>query len=221
MIIKLSVLILVMTLLFASPLHATIINGGLIIDQTWTPAGNPYIVQGDIFVPSGSALTIEAGTIVQFTSTDSQAAGHDMFRIELEVDGVLVVNGTSQSPVIFEALSSLEPSIWYGIIIVSSATEATINNAQIMNASIGLSSSAPADVLSVSNSSFQSNFTGVLISSGTPTLSTITSSGNTYGILIEGSGAPTISDSVLLYNSSCSLYISSPSGVTTVDQLTL
>lgn len=39
---------------------ATTIAGGNIINQTWTPAGNPYIVNGDIAVPSGAYLRIEA-----------------------------------------------------------------------------------------------------------------------------------------------------------------
>ena len=30
--------------------HATNIVGGNIINQTWTPAGNPYVIQGDIIV---------------------------------------------------------------------------------------------------------------------------------------------------------------------------
>src|SRR6185369_9755424 len=46
----------------ASAAHAnTIETGGNVINETWTPAGSPYIVQGDITVPSGAFLTIEAG----------------------------------------------------------------------------------------------------------------------------------------------------------------
>jgi len=65
----------------------TIIPGGNVINQTWTPAGSPYIVQGDIAVPSGSQLAVQPGTIVQFMSSDASAAGIDPRRIELTVDG--------------------------------------------------------------------------------------------------------------------------------------
>ena len=54
---------------------ATTIPGGNIINQTWTPAGSPYIVQGDVTVPAGAFLNIQAGTVVQFPSGDVQAAG--------------------------------------------------------------------------------------------------------------------------------------------------
>src|SRR6266581_3908342 len=55
-------------LLPARSARATNIVGGNIINQTWSPAGNPYVVQGDITVPSGAFLTIQAGTIVQLAS---------------------------------------------------------------------------------------------------------------------------------------------------------
>jgi len=47
---------------------ATIKTGGNVVNETWTPAGSPYVIQGDITVPSGAFLTIEAGTVVQFAS---------------------------------------------------------------------------------------------------------------------------------------------------------
>jgi hypothetical protein len=61
----------------------TIVAGGNVINQTWTPAGSPYIVQGDVTVPVGAFLTVDAGTTIQFASTDGQAAGLDTNRVEL------------------------------------------------------------------------------------------------------------------------------------------
>ena len=62
--------------------------------QTWTAASSPYIVAGDIRIPAGETLTIEAGSQVLFEA-DSSAGGFDTTRSELIVQGTLVVNGTS------------------------------------------------------------------------------------------------------------------------------
>jgi hypothetical protein len=62
----------------------TIVAGGNVINQTWTPAGSPYIVQGDVTVPVGASLTIDRrhdGAVGG--STDSQAAGRDTGRVEI------------------------------------------------------------------------------------------------------------------------------------------
>ena len=56
----------------------TIKAGGNVINETWTAAGSPYIVQGDLTVPVGSTLTIQAGTVIKAVNGDSQAAGHDV-----------------------------------------------------------------------------------------------------------------------------------------------
>jgi uncharacterized cupin superfamily protein len=58
---------------------AIVIPGGTIANATWTPAGNPYIVQGDVTILNGGTLTIQAGTIVQFPGGDSQGAGLEPF----------------------------------------------------------------------------------------------------------------------------------------------
>ena len=95
---------------------ATIIPGGNIITQTWTVAGSPYIVQGDITIPAGAFLTIQPGVSVQFASTDSQAAGLDVTRVEATVIGTLTANGTSASPITFRAQTGTAAGTWYGVV---------------------------------------------------------------------------------------------------------
>ena len=47
--------------LLPSTAFATVIPGGSLSTQTWTAAGSPYQVQGDITIPAGVTLTVEAG----------------------------------------------------------------------------------------------------------------------------------------------------------------
>src|SRR5437016_6331686 len=106
-------------LLAASATADTIIPGGNVINETWTPAGSPYIVQGDITVPNGASLNVEAGAVILFASTDATGSGFDPGRIEVTVAGMLDVEGTSASPVIFRAQTGPSPRTWYGIVLTT------------------------------------------------------------------------------------------------------
>jgi len=105
--------------------QTTIGGGSLGAATTWTTAGSPYIVQGDVIVPSGGTLVIQAGTEVRFESGDAIGSGSDTSRVELIVQGTLQVNGTDASPVTFRADSGTATNTWYGIVVESGAAEAT------------------------------------------------------------------------------------------------
>src|SRR5262249_35144245 len=120
-------------LLVAPSALATIIAGGNIINQTWTPAGSPYIVQGDITIPAGASLTIHPAVAVQFASTASQASGFDPSRVEVMVRGTLTANGTLVAPITFEAQVP-GTAVWYGIIADTGAASCAISNASIRHA---------------------------------------------------------------------------------------
>ena len=97
----------------------TVINGGTLAgNTTWNPAGSPYLLTGDVTVPLGSVLTIDAGTEVRFTPlSDDLSSGEDNNRIELRVEGRLEVKGTATDSVFFKSNGQVPASgDWYGIV---------------------------------------------------------------------------------------------------------
>lgn len=79
----------------------TVIPGGN-VSGTWTATGSPYLIEGEITVPSGDSLVVEPGVDVIFQ-------GH----YKLIVNGWLVAEGTENDSVLFTAADTSEG--WYGI----------------------------------------------------------------------------------------------------------
>jgi len=90
---------ILLVLLSAINVSADTIPGGEVFG-TWTSSGSPYLVQGHIFVPAGSTLTIEPGVLVDFQ-------GNYYF----QVNGFLEAVGTETDSIHF--LSS--GGTWSGI----------------------------------------------------------------------------------------------------------
>ncbi len=94
--------------------HLPTTSGTLSDDEEWSGVVN---VTGDITVPTGKKLTIEAGTTVVFDARkDNQSSGANTSACELIINGSLEVLGTPANPVLFTS-SSHNPSSgdWYGI----------------------------------------------------------------------------------------------------------
>lgn len=104
--------LLLASLFSFTSVQATNIYGGT-VSGNWTLANSPYTVYGAVFVPSGSSLTIEPGTIVRF-------AEHARMRVE----GSLKADGTVTDSIRFEYAGTnawynhISPSPgWWGIAI--------------------------------------------------------------------------------------------------------
>jgi len=101
-----SLFFLVSLLLIASFVSAqTIVPPGP-VSGTWTAAGSPYLVQGEINIPTNNTLNIESGVEVNFQ-------GHYKFI----VNGYLEAIGTEQENILFTAADT---SIgWHGLRFIS------------------------------------------------------------------------------------------------------
>jgi MYXO-CTERM domain-containing protein len=198
--------------------RATTISGGDVSNQTWTPAGSPYLIQGDILVPAGAFLTIQAGTVVEIATGDAQATGLDSSRVEIHVAGTLTVNGTADNGVSFGSASS--SSTWYGIVVESGATSVSITHATIKNAHVGVSCSAPGSVLAVNDSTFDTDDTGISLTNGaTPAISGFRAQNCGTGLVTSGTAGVTL-DSALVTGSNVGLELDG-SAVTTVKRSTI
>ena len=97
---KKNILLVIAYAFFIVSYSQTTVNGNQ--SGTWSLSGSPYEVTGDIYVPNGQILTIEAGVEVNFQ-------GHYKFN----VNGKLEVNGTENEMVVFT--TDDETTGWGGI----------------------------------------------------------------------------------------------------------
>ena len=105
----------------------TVVPAGTLSTQTWEKVNSPYFIQGNLFVPQDSSLTIEAGVEVIFEGFYA-----------LEVKGQLNANGTladsirftSNDTVFFHEYDSLRGG-WRGIRIRNSSDSSSLSYCMI------------------------------------------------------------------------------------------
>jgi hypothetical protein len=186
-----------------SVVAAIFVVGGEVATQTWSTAGSLYVVTGDLHVPSGATLTIQAGTVVGFAKSDALHAGRDGSEIELTVDGGLVVDGTEADPVVFRAQSGASPDSWVGLVVGASASQATITGAVFRNAQVAIQSSITGSPLLVQKTIVRDGSnTGIWVYAGSAQIDavTIVGAGLRIGISI-GSGVTSTPVSTTITNS--------------------
>ncbi|MBZ0237566.1 MAG: DUF4215 domain-containing protein, partial [Deltaproteobacteria bacterium] len=203
----------------AAPAAAdTIIAGGNIINQTWTTAGSPYRINGDIGVPAGSFLEIQAGVVVEFATTDGQGSGLDMAEVELTVAGSLRVMGTTGAPVTFRGTGT-GAGAWYGIVVENGATEATFTNAVIEETQYGVTTSAAGTVTMLANTIIHTcSQYGLFVRGGSPAPSNLTVYGCGSGVYVEPAASLSLSGAIIRSNSTYGVYVGH-SALTTADSL--
>jgi hypothetical protein len=89
---------------------------GTLTTQT-LDATKPYLLKGQVFIPSGVTLTIPAGTTIKGDKASKAV-------LVVQPGGKLVANGTAQSPVVFtsaQAAGERDRGDWGGIVMLGDA----------------------------------------------------------------------------------------------------
>jgi hypothetical protein len=89
---------------------------GNLTTQTLT-AGQPYLLKGQTFIPSGVTLTIPAGTVIKGDKASKAV-------LVVQPGGKLIANGTASSPIVFtsaQPVGSRDRGDWGGIVLLGDA----------------------------------------------------------------------------------------------------
>ena len=87
------------------------ISGTLSGSVNW-PAGARVAVTNTLTIPAGSTLTIGEGTVVRLGA-----------RVDIKLDGALVINGTREHPVVFTSANRAQP--WGGFLLELNSSQIT------------------------------------------------------------------------------------------------
>ncbi|GAB5542812.1 MAG: hypothetical protein SangKO_025720 [Sandaracinaceae bacterium] len=205
--------------------------GYLWSNLTLTAAGSPYVIRGDLTVPAGSTLTIEAGAQLHFETGDLMGSNRDTSRSEITVDGTLNMQGTAASPVVLRARSGISAGTWYGVVISPVAGSADIDHAEIRHARRALESGTPGSVTQVDDVLIDScsdiglyidggsasydrvrisdcvNY-GVYVADGTPTLDGLYADNTRFGVYVANQAGATIQNAIVRDQGSYGVYAS-------------
>ena len=130
--------------------------GTIVSDETWS---GTVELQGDVMVPQGVTLTILPGTTVEFPQFfDITLGGDDNSRSELIINGSLMAEGESGSPIVFtsDAGGSAQKGDWVGIYVTGNIR---LRYATVEYGEYGIKADFNEDLdsLLVSNSTIQHN----------------------------------------------------------------
>ena len=197
---------------------ATNVSGTISVDTTWTLAGSPYVVTGDVLVAQAVILTIQPGVQVRFNPGRA-----------LRIDGGLVARGTGANGIVFSSSNaSPQPGDWGYLFFGATSIDATYDgsgnylsgsileyatvqyagSAPTLQGAVRLDNAAPY----IHNATIQHNANGGIYSfnGGTPHIVGNTVSNNTTaqtaggGIYVSGGAllsSNTVSNNSITYSS--------------------
>ncbi|MEW6189867.1 MAG: right-handed parallel beta-helix repeat-containing protein, partial [Actinomycetota bacterium] len=198
------IIIFMLALIPISPAIATEVSGEITTDTTWTVAGSPYIVTGDVFVCNGAILTIEPGVTVKF----NKGADGELFSLQIGSifwlnggEGTLIADGTFDNPIIFTSNRPYPvPGDWDGIHFEDSSVDANcvVDNCIIEYASHGIYCDHSSPTIS-NNLLMKAEYDGVSCSRASPSITDNLIIDNGGGIYCSYS-SPTITGNTVTTN---------------------
>ncbi len=126
--------------------------------RTWE---GDVFVTGDVTVPESGTLAIDAGTHVKVFNEDLTPSGGDNERIEINVEGELIVNGTATDQVVFESWNPTTTEDWVGFYFDDESDGGTFNHCLISRAEYAIDSYVD---LAVRNTAFEDWLTRIILS---------------------------------------------------------
>ncbi|HEX6791144.1 MAG TPA: right-handed parallel beta-helix repeat-containing protein, partial [Candidatus Krumholzibacteria bacterium] len=123
--------------------------GTIMGNVTWRPedtADSTRYISGDLTIAPGDTLTIMPGTIIKIANDDDLRSGSDTLRVEINVEGVLIVDGTIGNPVVFESWHPQGTDDWVGIYFDSTSSGGSLDRCRISRAEIAVDSYAPLEL---------------------------------------------------------------------------
>ncbi len=101
----------------------SIMPGGTVSENlVWKKSWSPIDVDGDLIVPAGRTLKIEAGCVVRFAAADNGKSGFRPSVCELIVDGTILAEGTLADPIRLISASAVPSRTgWDGVRLTAAA----------------------------------------------------------------------------------------------------
>ena len=204
------------------------ISGGVITsDSTWSVAGGPYLVTGDVTVQNGVTLTVEAGVEIRFLpNRDDQQGGYDQSLSEILINGTLDAVGTETDSIRW-TLQSAGPQTgeWGGIRLVSQGSGSLAYNV-VLYAATGISIEYVLGV-SLTHSRIDNSYTGIYIiadtiagGGGGVEIRQNIIAGNSIGVLVYAADDLTLYDNLITNNSHYGVYLDQSSASVDSNRIT-
>ena len=178
-------------------LAQTDVTENVATNTTWGTTGSPYILQGNIYVTSGSILTIDPGVIVKF---DAGA------RLETHAGCSIVANGTVGNEILFTSSSGTPAPYAWNAVYVSQSPASSFSYCifEYGNFNLYIAQSDPT----VSHCTSRKSGYGITCDGASPQIESCDVVENGSGIVVYGPvSAPVVHNCNLYDNPSGNMYV--------------